>query len=227
MVLWEYFGMTNNTVRLLISSPSLLTTYFGEHWQSLLQATGVTFYEAIMGLLLATIFSFTTMIICFYIPKFFDFVMPLMVISQIIPLIVLAPFFILLLGYGYSSKIAMATLISFFPIFVNFATGVKSIPKEIIEYSYINNTSTWTKIKNIYFPLSKTNILTGLQIASNLAIIGALIAEFSGANMGLGRNIYISALRLEPELMMSSLFLSIIIGLILYLSLSFIKKISK
>jgi NitT/TauT family transport system permease protein len=216
LLLWQYFGQSNNTVRLLISSPSNIIDYFGTEGSSLLKATGVTLLEAVLGLLIATGFSFLIMIICFYFPKFLNFIMPIMIGSQVIPLIVLAPFFILLLGIGLSSKVAMAALISFFPIFVNFGTGVNAIPTEINEFAQMNRTSTWRKIKHIYFPLALPNIFAGLKIAATLSVIGAIVAEFTGAKIGLGKNLFLSAKRLEPELMMTSLLLSTLLGAMMF-----------
>jgi len=216
LLLWQYMGSTSQTARLLLSSPSLIGKYFAANYPDLLNATFITFIEAVSGLLIATMFSLGTMIICFYFPKLMDFVMPVMVTSQVIPLIVLAPFFIILLGIGMGSKIAMAALMCFFPIFVNFAQGYKAINQNIHELMYIYNADTWTKIKQIYFPLSMPSIMAGLKISATLAVIGAIVAEFNGAEIGLGKNLFLSAIRLEPDLMMTSLVLSAILGIILY-----------
>lgn len=224
LALWQYFGSHNQTVRLLISSPSLVAQYFSENAADLLAATKTTLLEAVAGLVIATTFSFATMILCFYKPKLMDFILPLMVTSQVIPLIVLAPFFILLFGIGISSKIAMAALMCFFPIFVNFAQGYKSISSNIHELMHIYNASLKFRIRHIYFPLSMSSIMAGLKISATLAVIGAIVAEFTGAENGLGKNLFISAIRLEPDLMMTSLFLSTLIGLILYGSIRLIEK---
>lgn len=209
---WQYFGSTSQTARLLLSSPSLVASYFGENYTSLLQATQTTLIEAVAGLLIAAVFSFGVMVLCFYFPKLMDFVLPIMVTSQVIPLIVLAPFFIILLGIGLSSKIAMAALMCFFPIFVNFAQGYKAISQNIHELMYIYNADTWTRIKQVYFPLAMPSIMAGLKISATLAVIGAIVAEFNGAEVGLGKNLFLAAKRLEPELMMSSLLLSTLLG---------------
>ena len=214
--IWEYFGRTSQTARLLLSSPSLTTKYFFDNASVMLQATQVTLIEAMAGLLIATMFSFSMMVLCFYFPKLMDFILPIMVTSQVIPLIVLAPFFIILFGFGLTSKIVMSAVISFFPIFVNFAHGYKSISQNIHELMFIYNADTKTRISRVYFPLSLPSIIAGVKISSTLSIIGSIVAEFSGAEVGLGRNLYISALRLEPDLMMSSLILSIFIGLLFY-----------
>lgn len=226
IITWQYYGSTSNTVRLLISSPSNILDYISVEFNSLMQATGVTLLEAFLGLIIATLFSFGVMIVCFYFPKFLSFIMPVMVGSQVVPLIVLAPFFILLLGIGISSKIAMAALISFFPIFVNFGAGVKAIPTEILEFSYINKTSVWRKVKYIYFPLALPNIFAGLKVSATLAVIGAIVAEFTGAKIGLGKNLFLSAKRLEPELMMSSLLLSTFLGAMMFGIILILEKVN-
>jgi ABC-type nitrate/sulfonate/bicarbonate transport system permease component len=222
MAWWQYAASHNQTVRLLISSPSLIANYFGQHWPELLQATKTTLLEAIVGLLIAVLFSFATMVLCFYKPNLMEFVLPVMVTSQVIPLIVLAPFFIILFGIGLGSKIAMAALMCFFPIFVNFAQGYKSINANIHELMHIYNAPLAVRVKQVYFPLSMPSIMAGLKISATLAVIGAIVAEFNGAENGLGKNLYLAAKRLEPDLMMSSLILSTLIGILLF---AFIKLI--
>lgn len=224
LAIWQYFGSTNQTFRLFVSSPSLVVTYFAENYADLLVATRTTLIEAVAGLIIATLFSFAVMIICFYKPAVMDFILPLMVTSQVIPLIVLAPFFIILLGIGVASKIAMAAVISFFPIFVNFAHGYKSIGGSIHELMHIYDASTGFKIRNVYFPLSAGHILAGLKVSATLAVIGAIVAEFTGAETGLGKNLFVSAIRLEPDLMMTSLMLSTIVGLSLFTSIVLVER---
>lgn len=208
----------------MLSSPSLVLDYFNENYTSLLQATETTLIEAIAGLLIATVFSFGIMILCFYKPKLMDFVLPIMITSQVIPLIVLAPFFIILMGIGLGSKIAMAALMCFFPIFVNFAQGYKAISQTIHELMHIYNANTWTRIRNVYFPLAMPSIMAGLKISATLAVIGAIVAEFNGAEIGLGKNLFLAAKRLEPDLMMSSLLLSTLLGVLFFGTIYFIEK---
>ncbi len=220
---WEYAAQ-NNIVRVLISSPSLIMAYFAENYVALSESTWVTFYEAFLGLLIATVFSFGTMIICFYFPKFMEFILPVMVVSQVIPLITLAPLFIILFGAGATAKIFMAVLLCFFPIFVNFSNGVKLINKNIHELMYIYNANTQQKIVHVYFPLAMPSIMTGLKVSSTLAVIGAIVAEFNGAEIGLGKNLFLAAKRLEPELMMCSLVLSALLGGLMYVLIYGVEK---
>ncbi|MEM6719197.1 MAG: ABC transporter permease [Bacteroidota bacterium] len=224
LIVWEYQSKQSNTFRLLLSSPSLIWDYFQNEIDILTKATLITFVEALAGLLIATIFSFLTIILCFFNKRLMDYVLPIMIFSQVIPLITLAPLFIIAFGVGLKSKIMMAALICFFPIFVNFNNGVKLIDKNIHEMMYIYGASTIQKIKHLYFPLALPNIMAGLKIATTLSVIGAIVAEFNGADIGLGKNLFLAAKRLEPELMMTSLILSSILGGLLFISIVLIEK---
>ncbi len=129
-----------------------------------------------------------------------------------VPLIVLAPFFIILLGLGIASKVAMSALLCFFPVFVNFAQGYQGISSNIHDLLVINNAGKWASIRRVYFPLSLPSIFAGLKVSTTLSVIGAIVAEFTGAESGLGKNLFLAAKRLEPELMMTSLLLSAVLG---------------
>lgn len=221
---WEYSAKNSSNTRLLLSSPSYIFDYFQENYQKLFLATYTTFLESFLGLLTAIALSFGIMILCFYFKKLMSYVLPIMIFSQVVPLITLAPLFIILFGIGLESKVMMAALICFFPIFVSFSNGVKLIDKNIEELMFIYGATTWQKIKYIFFPLALPSLMSGLKVAVTLSVIGAIVAEFNGSEVGLGKNLFIAAKRLEPDLMMSSLFLSSLLGGALYLSIILIEK---
>lgn len=216
ILFWEFSASSSNTVRLFISSPSLVIDYFQTNFSKLLTDTWTTFYQATIGLLFATFFSFLTMIWCFYNKRLLNFILPIMIVSQVIPLITLAPLFIIIFGTGSTAKILMAALLCYFPIFINFSNGVKSISKNFDELFLVYKASTAQRIRHAYFPLALPSIMTGLKIAATLAVIGSVIAEFSGSEYGLGRNLFIASLRTEPDLMMTSLVLSSLLGCVMF-----------
>jgi NitT/TauT family transport system permease protein len=183
--IWEYFGRTHIMVSLLISSPSLVCKYSWEHAALLSTATGFTLAESLIGLLLAVLFSFGVMVLCFYFPPILNVIMPVMVTSQVIPLITLAPLLIMAFGIGLTAKIVMAALLCFFPLFVNFASGYGSIPNTTKELLYLYGAPTSFRIVRVYVPLSLPSILAGLKVSATLSVIGAIVAEFNGADYGL------------------------------------------
>lgn len=216
IALWEIASSHNTHTRLLISSPSLVIEYISNYLTPLAKATFITFLEAFTGLIIATIFSFLSISFCLYFPRLLSFILPIMVVSQIIPLITLAPLFILLFGLGITAKIMMAALLCFFPIFISFANSTNLISPNVHDLFKIYNGTKIQKIRFIYFPLCLPYILSGLKIASTLAVIAAVVAEFTGASVGLGKNIFLASKRLEPELMISSVLLSSFLGIILF-----------
>jgi len=221
---WQYATNDNNNLRLLISNPSLSFKYFQSHSSLIFESAGYTAYESLAGFLVAILFSFVLVFICLLNRKLFELILPIMIVSQVIPIVTLAPLFIVLLGIGLKSKIAMATLMCFFPIFVNLATGVNSISKDYHNLFNIYNASPLTKIKRLYFPLSTPYIFSGLKVSSTLAVVGAIVAEFNGAEVGLGKNLFLAAKRLDAELMINSIFFSCLLGGLFYSVIFLIEK---
>lgn len=222
---WEISGRNSSTVKLLISTPSESLYYFADSVNHLLLATWITFIEAFLGLSIAAFFSFFVMVIGLCNKNFLDTIMPVMIISQVIPVITLAPLIILIFGIGIEAKVIVSALMCFFPILINFNNGIRSIPEEIFYLLKVYNASTKFKIRYVYFPLSMPNIMTGLKVSSLLSVIGAIVGEFNGADVGLGKNLYLAAKKLEPELMINSLFLSAIIGFLLYGAIVWIEHV--
>lgn len=121
-----------------------------------------------------------------------DALYPLILITQSVPKVAIAPIFLLALGYGIVSKIVIVVLVCFFPIVVNTATGLEATPKEHLLLSQIIRASAWKTFWKIRVPGSLPTIFAGLKLAITLAVIGAVIGEFVGADSGLGYLILIS-----------------------------------
>jgi len=214
--LWEQLGENFGRFRMLLSSPSRCVSYFGDNYSMLFSATATTFLEAFLGLVLATILAFLLMIVCFRNNAFYQIILPIIIASQVIPVIVLAPFFIIILGLGLTSKVLMAALISFYPIFLSFSTGYNSINKSVHELMEIYNADINFKIFKVYFLLALPNIFSGIKVAVTLSIIGAIVAEMVGSEKGLGLNFLKTQFRTEPELLIWSVLGSALIGGILF-----------
>lgn len=224
ILVWELITRNNSNLRLLISSPTLTYKYLISNISFLFEAFKYTAFESLIGLLLALLLSFIFMYLCLWFPKLFDFVLPLMIISQVIPVVTLAPLFIVLFGIGLISKIGMAILMCFFPIFINLASGVKNIDENFKNLFSIYNANTNTKIFQLYLPLSLPYLFSGLKVSSTLSVIGSIVAEFSGAEYGLGKNLFLSSKRLDAELMINSILLSCLLGGVFYLLIVIFEK---
>ncbi|MEQ1761062.1 MAG: ABC transporter permease subunit [Vicinamibacterales bacterium] len=221
---WEWASRSSSGVRLLLSSPISIAGFINANAQDLLRATWVTWLEAFLGLLLAVGTSLTLMVLTFFVPRLMRFVMPAMIASQVIPLIVLAPFFVLALGIGVSSKVAMAAVLCFFPMFVGMAQGYRLIPQNVHDLLSVYEARTATRVLRAYLPLAMPSGMAGLKVSATLSVIGAIVAEFTGSEVGLGRNLFLSTIRLQPDLMMASLAGSAILGATMFWGVHLIEQ---
>lgn len=224
LAIWELIAYNNSTFKFLMSSPSSTITYAFDNFPQLIQATSYTFIEAFGGFLIAVILSFGLMLLCILYPFLLKKIQPLIIVSQILPMITLVPIFIVLFGMGMLSKIAMVVLMCFFPVFINFSSGIRNISPNIHDLLYIYNTPKRYSIFKIILPLSTPFLFTGLKISTTMAIMGAIVAEFMGTRIGLGKNLYLAPKSSKADLMVCSVILTIILGLFLYYLIDFLEK---
>lgn len=223
-VVWIILGKQVPYSRFLISTPADVANYVQLNFTDLMAAFATTAGESIVGLGVAVAIALTAVVAGLYSTSLYRWMLPAAITSQVIPLVSLAPFFILAFGLGFSGKVAMAATMCFFPIFVNLSAGVINISQPVRDFLFMYAFTKTQCIFRVYLPLSIPNMFAGLRIASTLAVIGAIVAEFNGADQGLGKNLFLAAKRLEPELMMASLGLSTFLGGALYSSINLVER---
>ena len=189
LLLWEF------AVRWGWISPRLLgqPTEIGAYWQRWL-ATGelwtdtwVTFQEMGLGLAFGFLSGVGVGLLCALFRPLMDLLEPFFVLLNSIPRVLLAPLFILLLGLGVASKVALIITIVFFPIFFNTYFGIKSVPPELIAQLRLLGASRWDLIRHLYLPTALIWVLSSLRLSVGLALVGAILGEYMGTIQGLGR----------------------------------------
>jgi NitT/TauT family transport system permease protein len=202
LVTWETVSSYSTSVRLLLSSPALLLDYSAHNWPRILISAGYTGSEAFLGLMLATLIGVGFGALFLYVPNAARIVYPWLLTSQIVPFVCLAPLIILVFGIGMPGKIFLSALMAFFPILTNLVSGVKSVPTSSLELMRIMAAKHATVLRHVVIPHCLYYFFTGLRVAAPFSVIGAVVAEFNGADFGIGKDVYIAAKRLEPEMMM-------------------------
>jgi len=216
LFVWEVSANASGTVRLLLSSPLRVCGYVARHLGEAGQSLLYTGLESLLGLVMATIFALVFSIVCVYYPRIGSISFPLLVASQVIPLVCLAPMIILVFGPGPSGKVFLSALIAFFPILTNLISGIRSVASASQEMMRIMAASKAQLIQHVVMPHCAEHFFAGLRIAAPLSVIGAIVAEFNGADMGVGKDIFISAKRLEPELMMTGIVAGALLSGLIY-----------
>ncbi len=184
----------------------------------------VTLLEALVGFLIANVLGLLTAVIFVHSKPIEKGAFPLAIALKTTPLVALAPLLVVWMGTGYSSKVVASMLICFFPILVNSVKGLKAIEHEAWELFSTYQGSKWDMFWKLRLPTSLPYVLSALKISSSLAIVGAIVGEFVGANKGLGYVVLVSSYHMDTPLMFSAIIASAACGLALFWAIAWLEK---
>ena len=142
-------------------------------------------------------------------------IMPYVIITQALPKFALAPILVIWFGFGMGPKIIIAALIAFFPLLENTYLGLTSTPAQDLELFRALRASRWVTLLKLRLPYAIPTIFSGLRVALMLSLVGAVVAEYVGANKGLGALIIVSQGTLDTELMFVAFVLLTVLGIVL------------
>lgn len=141
---------------------------------------------------------------------------PMLVWTQSIPKVALAPILVVLMGANELPRIAITTLVAFFPLVIAVATGLMSVPPELLELSRACRASKLSELLRIRLPYAIPFIFAGLKVAISLAVVGAVVAEFVNADAGLGFLIQTSTAFFKVPVAFGALIILSLMGVVLF-----------
>lgn len=144
---------------------------------------------------------------------------PLLVASQTIPIIALAPVIMIWFGLGLLPKVLIVALVCFFPLVINITEGLANVDQDLIELMQVMGAGAWATFKNIQLPFILPYFFSGLKISATYSVMGAVIGEWLGGNSGLG----VYMLRTMHTFSTSNLFAAILV--VVVLSFGFFKLV--
>jgi NitT/TauT family transport system permease protein len=142
-------------------------------------------------------------------------IMPYVIISQALPKFALAPMLVIWFGFGMAPKIIIAALIAFFPLLENTYLGLTTTPSDQLELFRALRAGRLNTLLKLKLPFAVPAIFSGLRVALLLSLVGAVVAEYVGANKGLGALIIVSQGTLDTELMFVAFVLLTTLGILL------------
>jgi NitT/TauT family transport system permease protein len=151
--------------------------------------------------------------------------MPILVMSQTIPKVAIAPILVVWLGFGILPKIAIVFMISFFPIVVSTVVGLKSVENEMVDLVRSMGANTAKIMLWVRAPSALPQIFAGFKIAICLSVVGAIVGEFVGSDSGLGYLLLTSTGSLDGPLVWSALFILIAIGMTLFMIVAKVERL--
>lgn len=192
---WDFFT----------SQPSLI-------WDS----TTVTGYEIALGFVLALASGVAIAIVFDSIPLVSRLLSPVIVFSQIVPKIALAPWLLLIFGFGNASKIFLAWVVAFFPVLIDTLAGLESLPESSGEMASTIKMSRIQFYRHVKLPGALPQIFAGAKVAMTLAVVGAVVGEFIASDTGLGHLIVVGQGNLSAVEIIAGILTLTIVGTVFY-----------
>jgi len=218
ILVWQVVIITTGVPPYILPDPLSVVRAAYTHSGSLLDHALTTLFEIVSGLVIGTLLGASSALTMIASRSLKRWLLPVLVISQAIPVFALAPLLVLWLGYGISSKIAMAVLIIFFPVTAAFYDGLRCTEPEWLELAQVMNAKPLAVIRHIRIPAALPAFASGLRVATAVAPIGAVVGEWVGSSRGLGFYMLHANARMQIDVMFAALAVLAIVALSLYFS---------
>jgi NitT/TauT family transport system permease protein len=216
LLAWETAVRVLHVKAVLLPRPSAIAGVLWTQAPLILEHMWPTFYQIVLGFLLSLAGGAVVAVLITYSTAIRRGFYPLIVVSQIVPKVAVAPLFVVWFGLGDLSRLLLAFLIAFFPIVINTATGLTSVDDDFVRMGRAYMGSRWHIFTKIRLPHALPLIFGGMKISITLAVIGVVVAEFVAAQRGIGYLIVMANGLLDTPLMMAAIVALSAMGLALY-----------
>jgi len=223
-VLWELAVDLFTIPEYLLPPPSVIVGAMGAEWRYLLLHTWVTTKEILLGFALAVMVGIPTAMAIVYSNHLERALYPLLVASQSVPKIAIAPLLIFWAGIGTLPKVLVAFLISFFPIIIDTVAGLRSVEPEMLHLARSMGAGEMRIFLKIRFPTALPNLFAGLKVAVTLAVVGAIVGEFIQADQGLGYALLQANAVLNTKLGFAAIIVLAGVGIALFVAVDVIER---
>jgi NitT/TauT family transport system permease protein len=225
LILWQVYTATFGISRIVLPSPSEIALASINRYDLLLRETWPTFLESVCGFGLAVVIGIP-LAVCVANSRMLNLTLyPLLVATQSVPKVAIAPIVLVWFGLGLQSKLAIAFLVAFFPIVVDTATGLQSTPAGLLELARSLRATRLQVFAKVQFPAALPFIFSGAKVAVTLAVIGAVIGEFVGSVSGLGNLLLSANSQLDSALAWAALIWLSILGIVLFVAVALAERL--
>lgn len=224
IVLWDVTIRVLGIQPYLVPNPLSVVKTLGKDWSMLWRESLPTLYATLGGFAASVIVGVPIAMWIAYSRLVESFVYPLLVFSQSIPKVAIAPLFVVWFGFGVVPKVIAAFLLGFFPVVVATVQGFKSIDADVIDLARSMGAGPIKVFAKFRLPQALPAIFSGLKVSVTLAVVGAVVGEFVGSNSGLGYVLQKANGTFDLPLMFAALFLLSMIGVLLFLVIELVER---
>ena len=221
--LWEVVVRAAHVPDYLFPAPSAVASALGSDAGLLWHATLVSLREIVLGYLLAVAVALLLAVLLHFSTALRRALLPILVLSQTVPTVLLAPILAILLGYGIEPKLIVVAIVCFFPIVVNTVDGLRSADAELVRMMRTLDGGRLAIFRRVELPGALPAVFSGARIAATYAAVGAVFGEWAGSSAGLG----FVMLQAEPSLETARIFAAVLILSLIALALYALVSLSE
>ena len=225
ILVWEAVVWLFSIPEFLLPAPSQIFKVTAAAWPVMLEHTISTIRTTMLGFLVSIVISLPLAVAIASSPLLANSIYPLLVLTQSIPKVAIAPIIVVLVGAGEISRVLVAFLIAFFPLVISIATGLLATPQELVELGRSFNATHLQELIRIRLPHAVPFVFSGLKLSITFAVIGAVVGEFVAADRGLGYQILSATAFFKTSLAFGAVMLLSIIGIVLFQAVVLIERI--
>jgi len=226
LALWELYVRSGQISMFILPTPTAVLQALIENWDVIYPHTVQTMMETVLGLVISTILGLLLAIILDLSVWARRAIYPLLVTSQTIPMIALAPLLLIWFGHDLGPKVIIVTLYCFFPIAVACADGLLSSDPDLLRLMLSMRASRWQILWLVRLPGAMPAFFSGLRIAATYSVTGAIVGEYVGAYQGLGIYMQTSANAHAVVLVFAAIVVTALLSLLLFGLVSLIERIA-
>lgn len=225
LLLWQLYTYLFNINRIVLPSPIDILRASAVNWHVLLRECWPTFLESVLGFVLAVVIGIP-FAVCVASSRLLNLTLyPILIATQSIPKVAIAPIILVWFGLGMQSKLVIAFLVAFFPIVVDTAAGMRATSAGLLELARSLRASPLQVFLKVQFPSALPFIFAGSKVAVTLAVIGAVIGEFVGSVGGLGNLLLTANSQLDSPLAWAALVWLSALGILLFAAVVLAERI--
>lgn len=226
LIIWQALSSAGVVPKFMLPSPLDVVMAFVKDFKLLMQHAATTLMEAFYGLTFGIILGFVVAVIMDSFGTAYKAIYPVIIITQTVPTVAIAPLLVLWLGYGILPKVTLIIITSFFPITIALLEGFRSSDKDALNLMKAMGADALQRFWHIKLPSSLSNFFSGLRISVSYSIIGAVVAEWLGGFSGLG--VYMTRVRKSYSFdkMFAVIFFISAISLLLMFGVTLLQRIS-
>jgi NitT/TauT family transport system permease protein len=225
LIVWEVLVIALDVKPFMLPRPTQVAVALVTEWRMLVPAALVTTLEIVLGFLIAAVIAVPLAVLLVSSRWIEATLFPLIVSAQLVPKVALAPLLVVWLGLGMATKLMVAFLLSFFPILIDMMIGLKSVETGKIYLARSMGASSLNMFFKIRLPSALPNLFGGLKIASTLAVVGAIVGEFIGANAGLGNVLLIANSNYDTVTVFAGITYLTVIGILVFAAVAAIERL--